>query len=105
MAEDMKDDGLGIAEDGPLDEALDAVGETMIDAVGATGRALQDAAAKVVDFAGDVVDVASDLIDDVTEHGPLKEWGDHVGEAGREAAERLEEKADEMEEDEDPASV
>ena len=104
MAEDQKDE-LGIPEDSALDEALDTIGETVIDAVGATGHALQGAAAKVVDFAGDIVDGASDIIDDVTEHSPLKEWGDHVGEAGREAADRLEEKADEMEEDEDPASI
>lgn len=104
MAE-HENDGLGIPEDSALDEALDTVGETVIDAVGATGRALQDAAARIVDFAGDIVDGASDVVDDVTEHGPLKAWGDHVGEAGRAAADHLEEKADEMEEDKNPASI
>lgn len=97
MAEEKKESAF--------DEVLDTVGETLIDAVGAAGDVLQDAAAKVVDVAGDVVDDVSDFVDDATEKGPLKEFGDRVGEAGREAADRLEAKADEMEDDEDPASV
>lgn len=97
MAEEQKD--------GTIENIIDTMGEAMIDAVGAAGETLHDAAAKVVDLAGDAVDSASDFIDDVTENGPLKEFGDRVGEAGREAAERIERKADEMEENDDPASV
>ena len=87
------------------EEALDAVGDAMLDAVGTTGGALQDAAAKAVDLTGEAVDDVSDFIDDVTEDGPLKKIGDRVGEAGREAAERIKRKAEEMEQDDDPASV
>ena len=82
MAEEQKDS--------TVENIIDTMGEAMIDAVGA---------------AGETVDSASDFIDDVTENGPLKEFGDRVGEAGREAAERIEHKADEMEENDDPASV
>lgn len=97
MAEEKKEDEVG--------GALDAMGDALIDAVGGLGGALNDAAAKVVDVAGDVVDNVSDFIDDATENGPLKEFGDRVGAAGRDAADRMEAKADAMEDDENPASV
>lgn len=87
------------------DDVLDAIGETMIDAVDGTGRALQNAAAKAVDATGEAVEDVSEIIDDVTEGGPLKEWGDRVGEDGRERAERLDEKAEKLENDYNPARV
>lgn len=87
------------------DEVLDALGETMIEAVDEAGRALQGAAAKAVDIAGEAVEEVSDLVDDATEEGPLKEWGDRFGERGRERAELLDETAQRLEDDYNPTRV
>lgn len=87
------------------EDVLDAIGETMIDAVDGTGRTLQNAAAKAVDATGEALEEVSELIDDITESGPLKEWGDRIGETGREKAEALDEKADELEHDYNPSQI